>query len=314
MRHRVDILSKHNQWILGGLIKESINALELPVFVNELPSLRREYFNPKKFWSFVSPPQADSVLVVHHEAISRMRISNLKDSNKRMRILLTHFEPETKIPSFLIEESINWERILVQNSRMKERLLKVNKNIDEDSIIPYYGAIDRKKYFPAKNFQNRNYILIVGDCKPRKNPKLVKEVIRANPHLNFVIHGKGWEDYGFVNISNNYRNLIYITFNIEENPRLMRNAQLLLSLSQIEGGPFPVLEALASGTPVVATDTGFCRELINQENGVLVNAEVGAEQVSLAINEVLHRGLADQPRDFLQGKFTWIDLAKKLFE
>jgi len=43
----------------------------------------------------------------------------------------------------------------------------------------------------------------------------------------------------------------------------MRDASVFLSNSWFVGGPFPVLEALASGMPALATNTGFALDLIN---------------------------------------------------
>lgn len=54
-------------------------------------------------------------------------------------------------------------------------------------------------------------------------------------------------------------------------PRLLKGMDLLISTSSIEGMPNVLIEAMAAGLPVVATDVGGCREvLIDGETGYLV--------------------------------------------
>ncbi len=47
-------------------------------------------------------------------------------------------------------------------------------------------------------------------------------------------------------------------------------ADLLLNSSYYETQPLTVLEALAAGLPVIATDTGFTRDLVGHDGGILV--------------------------------------------
>jgi glycosyltransferase involved in cell wall biosynthesis len=54
-------------------------------------------------------------------------------------------------------------------------------------------------------------------------------------------------------------------------PQLLTNADVFWLTSKWEGLPNVVLEAMASGKPVIARNVGACRELINHgETGFLV--------------------------------------------
>lgn len=251
-------------------------------------------------------------ILIHHQIIEKFPEEILKDEKYKKRILLTHFDPSNVIPSQLLKHLNDFERILVQNTDVKNQLLNSAEIDSNNKIQVYYGAVDRSVYYPS-NIGEKDFVLIVGDCKPRKNPRLVSEVISKNPDLNFVIHGKGWSNDRSIQDIMTLKNLKIIPFSLQSNPELMRSAGLLLSLSSLEGGPFPVLESLASGTPVVATKTGFCDEIITPARGQTVSLESGADDISLAIKETLEKFRNKRNVDLLNGQFTWEELAHKIF-
>jgi glycosyltransferase involved in cell wall biosynthesis len=96
-------------------------------------------------------------------------------------------------------------------------------------------------------------------------------------------------------------------------PHLIRQASLYVSLALIEGGPYPVLEALASGTPVVATDTGFCAEFVNAANGILLPNSPELESVIPAIRQALNLKGMVWDQELLFGKWQWKDLGSVIF-
>jgi glycosyltransferase involved in cell wall biosynthesis len=70
--------------------------------------------------------------------------------------------------------------------------------------------------------------------------------------------------------------------------RLMRNAGAFVLASRYENNPVVVLEALCSGTPVVATDVGGVGEIVGPEDGTLVPRE-DAVALATTIRNVLSR-------------------------
>ena len=53
----------------------------------------------------------------------------------------------------------------------------------------------------------------------------------------------------------------------------LRNADALVMFSRYENLPCVILEALCCGLPVIASDVGGIREVINNENGILIHSE-----------------------------------------
>jgi glycosyltransferase involved in cell wall biosynthesis len=66
----------------------------------------------------------------------------------------------------------------------------------------------------------------------------------------------------------------------------LRKADALIMFSRYENLPCVILEALCCGVPVVASDVGGIREVINKENGILIHSENENELIE-AMNYML---------------------------
>jgi len=64
-----------------------------------------------------------------------------------------------------------------------------------------------------------------------------------------------------------------------------RSVDLLVNLSDSEGIPVSMMEAMSLGIPVVATDVGGVSEIVNNENGVLLPATPKSKEVSRSIEK-----------------------------
>ncbi len=64
---------------------------------------------------------------------------------------------------------------------------------------------------------------------------------------------------------------------------------LFINLSSSEGVPVSIMEAQSFGIPVVATDVGASREIVNDAVGCLLGSDPTVEQVVTALNQVHSR-------------------------
>lgn len=109
------------------------------------------------------------------------------------------------------------------------------------------------------------YILAIGSTEPRKNNVCVihafNHIATTYPSLMLVIVGKRWRGRHFpVGILN--RRIIETGYVPDEDmPALYASAELLVFPSLYEGFGLPVLEAMASGTPVVTSSTSSLPEV-----------------------------------------------------
>ena len=90
-------------------------------------------------------------------------------------------------------------------------------------------------------------------------------------------------------------------------------ADALCLPSRREGCPNVVLEALASGRPVVASEVGGVPELIDERNGVMVPSG-NAEALASAIKAVLNRSWDPVILRQTAPSLSWTDLGRTLYE
>jgi glycosyltransferase involved in cell wall biosynthesis len=210
------------------------------------------------------------------------------------------------------------KKIFVYNSSAKAEL--ANDGVPKKNIEVVYGAINRTTYYPQSVNSKDSitniepYVLIVGECKKRKNPDLILRVIKFMKNRKFIIHGNGWENFISVKSHIKLPNLEIVKFNISDNPRIMRFASTYLSLSYLEGGPYPTLEALASGTPVVVTDTGWNKEIVSKSGGIVVPVNVTLQQAVAAVNKTIKMKEIVKNTDLLFGSYTWEALGNKVYD
>lgn len=171
------------------------------------------------------------------------------------------------------------------------------------------------------------YLLFVGTLEPRKNLTTLLQayaLLRAEgcgKHLKLVVAGRrGWL---YADIFDTVRTLaldeeiIFTGFVDDEDlPDLYRGARLLVFPSLYEGFGLPILEAMASGVPVITSNLASMPEVAG-DAAVLVDAH-DPKAIAESIAQVLAE---DQLREALIQKglararcFTWESVAQKTLE
>lgn len=158
----------------------------------------------------------------------------------------------------------------------KNRVLLFNNSILSINRI---DKLSIKKTWPDE------YICSVGRPSYQKNIELMLDVLyeikkqRANIHL--VLMGVGYHSPNLMNVKQKISKL-----NLSENITLLdwttredifsiiKHSKLYLTTARYEGLPYSVIESLALGKPIVATDADGNRDLVNENfNGFVIKNE-----------------------------------------
>ena len=108
-----------------------------------------------------------------------------------------------------------------------------------------------------KRFRPRIKIGVVACKQNRKNAELLFNVIEKARDFDFFITGPRWEnDFEKFPNATYSKHILY-----EDMPRFYQAIDYLLVTSTSEGGPYPIIEALACNKPVISTDVGYVGEV-----------------------------------------------------
>jgi len=192
------------------------------------------------------------------------------------------------------------------------RITVVHPGIDKQYVPQSKKEIDRVK---TKYHLPDKFVLSVGTQEPRKN---MARLIEATSKLNIplVLIGKyGWGDPNIPGLKGDHKPGMYALGYVPDSdlPALYCAAAVFAYPSLYEGFGFPVLEAMACGTPVVTSNLSSLPEVAG-DAGVLVDP-IDVSSISSGINFALNNRMSLIKKGIQQAqKFTWERAAKQVLE
>ena len=130
---------------------------------------------------------------------------------------------------------------------------------------------------------------VTWSTNPRKGVASVYTVARSNPRIGFILCGRHPDAPDLPNLH------CLGVLGREELARALRSCHVLLTFSQNEACPNHVLEALASGLPVLYHDSGAMSEVIG-ECGLPVSVENFATQLEQVMGRQVELSLQARQR------------------
>lgn len=255
----------------------------------------------------------------------------LPPSRKALKVLTVHDLTYLKFPDYFTERRLN-ERgyrqllpralarahaVIAVSHKTREDLIDLMR-FPEDKVRVIHEGVEPHFFVPleerkAADIRQRYglispyLIFLVGTPEPRKNlANTVTAVRRAAPKLNLALVGPQKPLRKLIG-----DNVQHVTFtdvvSDEHLPALLSGAQISLYPSLYEGFGLPVLESMASGVPVIASNRGALPEVAG-EAAILIDPEdvdSMAEAISaLLADETLQRRLAVMGKK-RAAEFSW---------
>jgi alpha-1,3-rhamnosyl/mannosyltransferase len=222
-----------------------------------------------------------------------------------------HFERDPQVMS--LPDRLTFRAVVPRAARRADRVVAVSERTRRD-VIELYGLPPEKVIviphgvdpaFGPGEEENGGYVLFVGAVQQRKDPLAALVAARA-AGLPLVVVGPA-KDTGLARRlaeeGADVRGVVPQT----ELARLYRGAAALVLPSRFEGFGLPVLEAMASGTPVVCSADEALREVAG-EAGIYGDLVEG-----------IRRAVAERPRFARAGlerarAFSWAEAARRTVE
>ncbi len=186
-------------------------------------------------------------------------------------------------------------------SEYSKREIVASYKIEQDKVTVIHNGVDTTKFCPGtsgkeivkkRNLTSGGYILSVGRLEPRKNySALIRAYAKfSGKALPLVIVGQrhfGFKDiFELVNRLGLGNKIIFLEdVRDEELPALYRHAKVFVYPTHAEGFGMPLLEAMASGVPIISSNTTSIPEVVGKA-GILINPG-NIDEIIAAIYKVL---------------------------
>lgn len=326
----VETVERKKQWTVPNIIKTefSLSSFLVVGHTNKdmkkkiKKALDRENFDLihiETFYVMQNMPKTDIpiVLVEHNiEYLVYQRFANMAPIFVQPLLYLD-------VLKLKYRERYFWQKAtkLVVVSEAEKKFIK-RKDV---ALVP--NGVDIEKFkvqsLKFKVQGNERRILFIGDFKWLENRDaaewILKEIwpeISAKCDMKLWIVGKKIPD-SIKKLTNN-ENVIFDENAPNETSEIFRQADLLLAPIRVGGGTsFKILEAMASGTPVVTTRLGIEGiEAKNNEEVLIADDKEGLSDLVVEViqNEVLYKKIAQKARLLVEEKYDWKVIVKKLEE
>jgi teichuronic acid biosynthesis glycosyltransferase TuaC len=194
--------------------------------------------------------------------------------------------------------------------------------MDADKILVHYTGLDQARF----TMQDRNtqksrlgisgpMLLCVGALIPRKNQALLIKALPQLPAVTLCLAGQGpnEENYRKLAMSLGVADRLRFMGNVphDDLPALYAAADVMALVSESEGLANAWVEALACGTPVVASNVGGAPELIRSDDaGRIVERKVHA--IASAVGELIRNPVPPERVAAQVAHFSWASNAERL--
>jgi glycosyltransferase involved in cell wall biosynthesis len=289
--HKLDMIEFSTQDFLTSIPVLNIKKwTDVPIIVtvNGLPGIS---------W-FSSNGAIDSLGYVYTHLIGR-RIIKSADGIRSL---------SSSLYSDLVKFGMNGERIRTIHRGVDTEIFYPNteeSNIraelgirPEDFLILFVGRLIRMK--------GLEYLL-----------SALKDLIHEHKNLKLIILGDGEARSKYENSAKSMKDYVKFVGRRSDVYRFMCTADVVVLPSLCEGCPNVVLEAMACGTPVIATRVGAVPDIIeNGKSGIIVEqkniTELKTALLKLIKDQNFAKTIGFNGRKRIEKEFTWDAICKKL--
>ncbi len=258
------------------------------------------------------------VTTIHHPLTVDRRASFVRDQTMTDAIGTMQFYP-IGMQSFVARRM---DRVLTSSEASGREILR-DFGVRRDRLAMVWNGLDTDLYSPDPALpRDESEILCVGRASdPNKGIKTLIAALARLPspvRLTLVDAGSTGNDARKWARALGCEDRLAITGRIptEELVNLYRRAALVVVPSRYEGFGLPAVEAMACGTPVVATSAGALPEVMRVGSGGLLVPRDDPEALAKAIAELLaqpqlRREMAERARPRIEASFSWPRVAER---
>ena len=129
----------------------------------------------------------------------------------------------------------------------------------------------------------------VGLCSgyvPRKGGDRILELVAAMPDHSFALCGQKWQQWERFSELSSLPNFDYIEIPYSQYHEFYNSIDVFVSMSELEGGPVPLIEAAMCNAVPVCSDTGHAADIITHgDNGYLFSTTAPISEIRALVEQ-----------------------------
>jgi glycosyltransferase involved in cell wall biosynthesis len=312
-------------------INQTDNLRYVPYFY--LPKIGRRFYSIFMFlsilihsgsWLFNKKPDIILASWAFPEAVAASWLSKLFNCRFFFKVHGSDINLHGKIPARarqIVNAAKKASGILSVSKALADEMIEMG--IEKKKISVIYNGVDHQKFGVVTQASfNEDYLLYVGNLKHDKGViELIKgfaSICKNHPTLTLIYAGSGIEKKRLIELSKelNISDKVKLLGSVEHNklPALISHAKALVLPSYNEGVPNVILEAMACGTPVLATNVGGIPEVVDEKIcGKLVPPRCETA-IANGLTDLLIRGWDRDKIKAHSKKFTWENNKRQLIK
>lgn len=253
-----DFLVKHNVHYECLNLPTSFNFSSYKIFSKALkkfsPDVVHEHLDVSYSWIWTLMHRIPLVATIHTDPFRR--------KNWKVDFLVK------------LRETIGKLKVVGCSNKTKELSIKCY-GLKRDNVTYVYNPIDTSQFNVKKDDDLTIHFIHIGRFNEVKNHELLINafniLLRCNPNCDLTLAGDGTL---FEKIKDQVKELgiedkVNFLGNVIDVPKLLENMSVFVLPSKTEAFPVSILEAMASGLPIIASNVGGIPEMVT-DNGILV--------------------------------------------
>lgn len=324
--HDVRVMSSGDGWLKKECDRKGVVFVQNKYFSNK-PYPLKLFKAIKEIKKYIEEFKPD---IVHCHSSSAGILGRLAIKGKIRTIYTAHgwgfnvgIKPWIKYPVLILEKicARYTETYICVAEFVKKLGLKYRLAPEDKFKVVYNGVKTELKVESLKLKDDRINLIFVGRLAEPKKPEMTIEAISLLPNeiknnINFIIIGDGPKKKMLEKLAEKLKvSVNFKTLTHEQTIAQLNQEDIFVFISAWEGFPYTILEAMACGLPIIASNVGGVNESVNEKNGILVSNEVGqivTAILSLVNDKELRLKLGKQGSDDIVQKFSLDQMLNKI--
>lgn len=255
-------------------------------------------------------PDAKYYFFSHHSLFETF-VEREADKVGDAQILVWYTHPRVETPASVANLLLAFDRATkVIFTCESNRQIWLERGLPPEKTVVILGAADPNLFQFHK--RGNGVVGLSSSFYERKNPDVLLDVMKLLPHREFLLLGRNWNQYALFEEMRALPNFTYKSAPYRDYGAIYSTFDVFLSMSRLEGGPIPLIEAMMSNAVPVASRTGFAPEIIRHgDNGFIFDVDASPEEIAAMIESAYD--LTGNIRETVE-HLTWDNLSASVIK